>query len=330
MREVAALAGVSLKTVSRVVNREPGVSPHLLERVEAAIRLLGYRHDTTASSLRRTDRRTATIGLLVDDIANPFSSAINRAVEDVARQRQRLVFAGSSDGSPEREAEFVRALAARRVDGLIVMPVGRDHAALLRERDLGLPMVFVDRLASSTAVDSVVADNRGGMRAAIHHLARAGHRRIGFLGDLSTIWTAEERYLGYVEGLATHELRLDPTLVRRDVRGTDAAERAAQRLLRLANPPTALVAGQNLLTVGVIRALRSERKHFQVALVGFDDFSLADMLSPPVTVVAQDPMAIGQLAAMRLLARLDGDESPAQQIIVPTHLIVRGSGELAG
>jgi LacI family transcriptional regulator len=329
MREVAALAGVSLKTVSRVVNRESGVSQDLLDRVEDAIRLLNYRHNATASSLRRADRRTATIGLLLDDISNPFSSAMNRAIEDVARQRETLVFAGSSDGNAEREAQFVRALAARQVDGLIVMPVGIDQGMLLRERRLGLPMVFVDRLATSAEIDSVISDNRAGVRQAIHHLAERGHRRIGFLGDLSTIWTAGERYMGYVEGLATEGLRLDPELVRRDVRGVEAAESAALDMLLLADAPTALFAGQNLLTVGAIRAIRSEHKHTQVALIGFDDFPVADMLSPPVTVVAQDPMTIGQAAARRLFARLDGDESPGQQISVPTQLIVRGSGELA-
>jgi len=329
MRDVAALARVSLKTVSRVVNREPGVSDDLLDRVEEAIRLLGYRHDATASSLRRTDRRTATIGLLLDDVANPFSSAIHRAIEDVARQRQTLVFAGSSDSDAGREAEFVRALAARRVDGLIVMPVGPDHAALLHERQLGLPMVFIDRLATSSAVDSVVADNRGGLRAAVRHLAEAGHQRIGFLGDLRTIWTAEERYLGYVEGLATYGLQLDPMLVRRDVRGVEAAERATHALLGCAHPPTALITGQNLLTIGAIRALRAAGPHFQVAMIGFDDFPLADLLSPPVTVVAQDPVAMGQTAALRLFARLDGDESPGKQLVVPTHLIVRDSAGAA-
>src|SRR5918912_2953110 len=115
MRDVAALAGVSLKTVSRVVNHEPGVSAELAERVWHAVGLLDYRHNAAASSLRRTDRRTATIGLLLEDVANPFASAIHRAVEDVARARQTLVFAGSSDGEPRRELELVRALASRQV-----------------------------------------------------------------------------------------------------------------------------------------------------------------------------------------------------------------------
>src|SRR5690349_19747372 len=115
MRDVAALAGVSFKTVSRVINRESGVSPALVERVEHAVKLLDYRHDTTASSLRRTDRRTATIGLLLEDVANPFSSALHRAIEDAARERDFLVFAGSSDEEPERQDRLIHELVSRRV-----------------------------------------------------------------------------------------------------------------------------------------------------------------------------------------------------------------------
>jgi LacI family transcriptional regulator len=331
MREVAALAGVSLKTVSRVINREPGVSAELAQRVLQAVARLDYRHNTSASSLRRSDRRTATIGLLLEDVANPFASAIHRAVEDVARARETLVFAGSSDGEPRRELELVRALASRQVDGLIVMPAARDHRELLNERRLGLPMVFVDRLASAPDVDSVTSDNRGGAQTGVRHLFSHGHRRVAFLGDLRTIWTAEQRYLGYLEGLATQGLRLREDLVRRDLRSTPAAEAAALDLLALAEPPTAFFAGQNLLTIGVVRALQRLGLRRSVAVLGFDDFTLADLLDPPVSVIAQDPAAIGRAAAGRLFARLDGDESVAEHVQVPTHLIARGSAEfLAG
>lgn len=328
MRDVAALAGVSLKTVSRVINREPGVSAELAERVWQAVELLDYRHNTAASGLRRTDRRTATIGLLLEDVANPFASAIHRAVEDVARARATLVFAGSSDGDPRRELELVRGLASRQVDGLIVMAAGRDHRELLNERRLGLPMVFVDRLASAPDVDSVTSDNRGGVQAGVGHLARHGHRRIAFLGDLRTIWTAEQRYLGYLEGLATYGVRLSEDLVRRDLRSIEAAEAAANALLDLAEPPTAFFGGQNLLTIGVVRALQQRGLQRRVALIGFDDFTVADLLDPPASVIAQDPAAIGRAAAARLFARLDGDESSAEHVQIPTRLIARGSGEI--
>jgi LacI family transcriptional regulator len=328
MRDVAAIAGVSVKTVSRVVNQEAGVTPELAERVLEAIRLLDYRHNATASSLRRADRRTASIGLVVEDVANPFMSTINRAIEDLAHARRTLVFAGSSDGDAEREADLVRALVARQVDGLIVVPVAADQRVLLNEHRLGLPMVFVDRPAITRGVDSVTTDNREGARLAVAHLALHGHRRIAFLGDLHTIWTAEERYLGYVEGLAIEGIRLDARLIRRDIRGIDAACAAARELLGLSEAPSAFFAGQNLLTIGVVRALQLLGLRQRVALIGFDDFTLADLLEPAVSVIAQDAVALGQAAAARLFEQLDGDTSPAGHIRVPTRLIARGSGEI--
>lgn len=329
MRDVASLAGVSLKTVSRVVNHEPGVKADLAERVHDAIRLLDYRHNTSASSLRRADRRTASIGLVVEDVANPFMSAINRSIEDLAHKRRTLLFACSSDGDADREAELIRALASRQVDGLIVAPVAEDQRALLHEHRLGLPMVFVDRPPMSRSVDSVTTDNRDGARLAVAHMARHGHRRIAFLGDIHSLWTAEERYLGFVEGMATEGIRLDPRLVHRDIRGIDAACATAMGLLESVDPPSAFFAGQNLLTIGVVRALQALGLRHRVALIGFDDFTLADLLDPPVSVIAQDPVRLGQAAATRLFDRLDGDASAARHICVPSKLVARGSGEIA-
>jgi LacI family transcriptional regulator len=328
MREVAALAGVSLKTVSRVVNREPGVSPALTERVLDAVNLLGYRHNTYASSLRRTDQKTSTIGLLLEDVSNPFSAALHRAIEDVARQRGSLVFAGSSDEDPEREQELLHALYSRRVDGLIIVPAGEGHIRLLHRQRLRRPIVFVDRVTSFQDADSVTVDNRAGARDAVRHLAAHGHRRIAFLGDLRKIWTAAERHLGYVEGLAAEGLRLDQRLVRQDIRGIDAADRAARDLLESVDPPSAIFAAQNLLTMGTIRALQRAGAQRRVALIGFDDFPIADLLDPPVSSVAQDPVTLGRTAASLLFARLDGESGPARHVVVPTRLIARGSGEI--
>jgi LacI family transcriptional regulator len=326
MRDVAALAGVSLKTVSRVVNQEPGVSPELASRVLDAVGLLGYRHNLTASSLRRADQKTATIGLLLDDSSNPFSSELLRAVEDVAWERGTLVLAGSSDEDPDRQRELLHALVSRRVDGLIAVPASGNQSSLLRERLLGRPMVLVDRPAPEA--DSVTVDNRAGTARALRHLVAHGHRRVAFLGDLRSLWTATERHAGYVEGLAAEGIALDPHLVVMDVRGVDAAERAVSALLSSAEPPTALLTGQNLITIGAIHSLQRLGLQHRVALVGFDDFPLADLLDPRVSVVAQDPTTIGRAAAELLFARLDGDRRPPQQVVVPTRLIARGSGEL--
>jgi LacI family transcriptional regulator len=324
MRDVAALAGVSLKTVSRVVNREPGVSPELASRVLDAVALLGYRHNLTASSLRRADQKTATIGLLLEDISNPFSSGLHRAIEDVAREHGTLVLASSSDEDPDRQRELLHALVSRRVDGLIAVPASGNQSSLLSERRLGRPMVLVDRPAPEA--DSVIVDNRAGATRALRHLVAHGHRRVAFLGDLRSLWTATERHAGYIEGLAAEGITLDPRLVVMDVRGVDTAERAG--LLAAPEPPTALLTGQNLITIGAIHALQRLGLQQRIALLSFDDFPLADLLVPRVSVVAQDPTAIGRTAAELLFARLDGDRRPPRHVVVPTRLIARGSGEL--
>jgi LacI family transcriptional regulator len=329
MREVAALAKVSIKTVSRVVNGESGVSPRLARQVLAASERLNYRHNLTASSLRRSDGRSATIGVVLEDVANPFSSALNRSIEDVAVQRGVLVLAGSSDEDGERERKLVSAFASRRVDGLIIQPSSEDHSYLLTERRAGTAIVFVDRPPAFFDADTVLTDNAAGVRRGVRHLVEQGHRRIGYLGDLHKIATAADRHRGYLEELAEQRIETDERLVRLDLRGIEKAEAAAVELLRMPHPPTALFAGQNLVTIGAFRALRRLELHQRVALIGFDDILLADLLQPGITVIAQDPAAIGRAAAEMLFRRLDGDRSPSEHRVIVTRMIARGSGEIA-
>jgi LacI family transcriptional regulator len=328
MRDVAALAKVSIKTVSRVVNGESGVSPRLARRVLAASERLDYRHNMTASSLRRSDGRSATIGVVLEDVSNPFSSALHRSIEDVAVQRGVLVLAGSSDEDGERERRLVSAFASRRVDGLIIQPSSHDHSYLMTERKAGTAIVFVDRPPAFLDADTVLTDNAAGVRRGMRHLIEQGHRRIGYLGDLHTIATAADRHRGYVEELAEQKIKLDEGLVRLDLRGIDKAEAAVTEMLTGPRPPTALFTGQNLITIGAFRALRHLGLHRKVALIGFDDILLADLLEPGITVIAQDPAAIGRTAADLLFRRLDGDRSSSEHRIVLTRMIARGSGEI--
>jgi LacI family transcriptional regulator len=328
MRDVAALAGVSLKTVSRVVNAEPGVSATLERQVREAIELLRYRPNVTASSLRRLDQKTRTIALLLEDVSNPFSSALHRAIEDVAVPRGTLVFAGSADEQPERARELLHAFVSRRVDGLIVVPVGSDPSLMLHERRFGRPIVFIDRPGSIAEADAVTSDNRDGARGAVRHLIEHGHRRIAFLGDASWIWTASERQVGYLEALSVEGIALDPRVVVLDVRTMDAAEQTVRDLLARPDPPTALFTAQNLITIGAVRALQQLGRQHEVAVVGFDDVLLADLLQPPVSVVAQAPAELGRAAAELLFERLAGDRSPPRHVVVPTRLVARGSGEI--
>ncbi len=328
LRDVAALAGVSYKTVSRVLNDEPGVSPGLTERVRQASAQLDYHPDHTASSLRRGNRRTSSIGLILEDVSNPFSGAMYRAVEDVAIARGVTVLAGSCDEEATRAHSLVSAFASRRVDGMIVVPPPGDLMPLLLEQRKGTAIVFLDRAPAYSGVDAVVSDDRRGAARGVTHLIRHEHRRIGFLGDDPSIWTAEERYQGYLDALAAHDLPVDLGIVRRDADHGEARVNSIAEMLSAAEPPTAMFTGQNLITMDTIRALRAYGQEHTVAMVGFDDFQLADLLEPGVTVIAQDLTGMGHRAAQRVFERIDGDDRPAQLEIIPTRLITRGSGEI--
>lgn len=329
MRDVATLAGVGLATVSRVVNGKSGVKPELVERVTEAARQLGYRQDPAASNLRRADRRTNTIGLVLENVANPFSSALHRAIADAAEEHGKLVLTGSNDEDPDRERRLLRTFTDRRVDGLIVVPTGRatDELAAARSRDI--PVVCVDRPVELSSVDTVTVDNRAGIRDAVLRLYALGHRRIAFLSDLASIWTARERHAGFVHGMAEVGCPLDPTLVWHDMHSADAAEEVARALFTRSDPPTAVISAQNLITLGARRVLQNLGLEHRIALIGFDDFPLADLLTPQISVIVQDQRLLGRTAAELLFARLDGDDSPAWHRVLPTAYIARGSGEIS-
>jgi LacI family transcriptional regulator len=328
MRDVAALARVSIKTVSRVINDQGGAGADVVERVRAAAQALGYRPNLSASSLRRADRRSATLGALVEDLSNPFDAALLRAVEERARRHRVLVLAASGEDDTDLQREQLGSLAARRVDGMVVMAAGGQQDDLQQERSRGTPMILVDRPPTFGDTDSVITTNRESSREAVLQLAAYGHRHIACLGGRQTLWTSTERRIGYLEGLAQSGLVLRDEWVRMDLRGADAAEQAVSALLDLEQPPTALFTAQNLITVGAMRVLRARGWQHRVALIGFDDFPLADMVDPAITVVRQNVPVMGRTAADLVLSRIEGDRSPAVHAVVAAELVRRGSGEL--
>jgi LacI family transcriptional regulator len=320
MKDVAMLANVSLSTVSRFVNGEPG-RPELVARIQQAIDLLGYQRDLTASTLRRSDRASASIGVVVADVGNPFFAAVLRGIEEVARARGSLTVAASSDEDPAREREIATALVARRIDGLIVVPAGDDSDHLRTGR---VPLAFVDRPPRYLDADTVLSDNAGGAILATRHLLERGHTRIGFLGVQERIFTCAERLRGYRSALGSSG---DAGLVRLGLDQGVVASAVAE-LLALPDPPTALIASQNLLTIGTIRALRRLGQQHRVAFIGFDDIPLADTVDPSVTVVAQQPVALGRRAAELLFSRIEGYGGPSRSVVVDTVLIRRESSEI--
>ncbi|HTE61365.1 MAG TPA: LacI family DNA-binding transcriptional regulator [Solirubrobacteraceae bacterium] len=323
MRDVAETAGVSLKTVSRVINAEPGVAATTAERVTAAIGALGFQRNDLARSLR-SGLSSSTLGLVIEDVANPFYSGIAQAVETAARERGFLLITASAREDGERERELVTALVGRRVDALLIVPAAPDQGYVdaIRGRTT---FVYIDRPPGGFEADSVLFDDAGGARQAVEHLIAHGHRRIACIADPTEVYTARERLAGYEAALAAAGIAPDPALIRTGSRDAAHAQALVEELLDLPpdRRPTALFTANNRKTVGALHALaaRDER----LALIGFDDFELADLLG--ITVVRADARKLGAEAAALAFARLSGDERPPQRVTVPTELIMRGSGE---
>jgi LacI family transcriptional regulator len=320
MAAVAAHSGVSLKTVSRVVNSEPGVRPETVERVRTALHELGYRRNDAAAALARA-RPPAEIGLLIEDVSDTFYSRLTRGVQQVARAHGYLVILSSSEEDSSWERETTLALAARGVAGLIVVPHSDDHAYLADEIDAGLSVVFVDRPPLHLRADAVLSDNVVGARQAVAHLLGRGHRRIAFVGNDPEVYTSARRLEGFEAAHRDAGIDVDPALVVLGPRDENDSAEAVTRILRGGNPPTALFTQNNVVTVGAWRAIRDAGA--SIELVGYDDFSMADLLDPPVTVVAQDPVELGRRAAELLFERLAGGGGEAREIVVPTQLIIR-------
>ena len=326
MRDVASTAGVSLKTVSRVVNGEAGVREDTAARVEAAIARLGFSRNDLARSLRHG--RANALGLVIEDVANPFYSVIVRSVEDAAHARSQILITGSCEEDPVRERELVLRLLRRWVDALLIVPAGSDHRYLLPEIGAGTPVVFLDRPPRGIDADTVLFDNVGGARQAVEHLLSQGHTRIAFVGDPPRLYTASERLEGYRAALREAGVEPRDELISAGSHDAASADRAVRELLALPadRRPTALFTANNRNTIGALRAL--SHGDDAIALVGFDDFELADMLPVPVTVVRHDPAEMGRIAADLAYARLDGEDALPRRHIIDCELVARGSGEV--
>jgi LacI family transcriptional regulator len=323
LTQVAALAGVSLKTASRALNREANVAPATGRRVRDAADLLGYRLNGIARELRR-GATSALVGLISGDLANPFYSAVASGIERELRQHGLQLVTANNDEDAELERALVDAFLERRVRALLVVPSAARHDYLAIEGTRGVPFVFLDRPPDGlAAADAVVIDNAGGARKAGEHLLAGGHRRIALVADLARMAPQRGRIDGFVGAMAAAGNTAWEPYLRTDVHDVRRAESTVRELLELDPPPTALFTTNNRLTTGALRALRDRPD--PPALIGFDDFDLADVIG--TTVVAHDATAMGREAARLAHLRISGHSGPAQTVVIATTLIARGSGE---
>lgn len=320
--DVARLAGVSSKTVSRVVSGQTNVSPATRNRVLDAVRRLRFRPNHLARDLRAGGVST-TVAFVMADLTNPFYSRVAAGIERaLAQQGLTMVIAATAD-DPTQEAAVVSAMLERRVHSLLIVPSAADQSYLEGERQLGTPVVCLDRPAQHLAADSVVFANEHGASEAVRSMIEAGHRRIAFVGSSPELYTHGQRLAGYRQALLHAGLRGSRSWERTDAPDAASAERAARELLAGPDAPTAILAGNNRASTGVLRALH--RAGAQTAFVGFDDFDLADALG--ISVVAHDPEGMGAEAARLALDGRRDVGAPPRQVVLPTHLVRRGSGE---
>jgi len=331
IHDVARAAGVSTKTVSRVTNGEDSVATETVRRVQAAIDELGYRVNPLARSLR-TGRDDA-IAVIVTTIADPFFASIVDAVEAAAREAGWFLLVAATGRTASEGRAVVNGVLHRRVRGLIIVPSELDYgAAHLPLGAGGVPVVFVDRPPVNMTGDVVMIDNVATARQSAEHLISYGHRRIAFAATgLDAIGAGEyplvARLNGYKEALAAHGLPFDPGLVLRHDPETGAEAPLLESVLAGDDPPTAVLCGNVLASLDVVADLRRAGRG-DVAIVSFDDFPMADALTPAITVVRQDPVLMGRRAFQLLRERIEGEPKLPRTIILPTAFIERGSGEL--
>jgi LacI family transcriptional regulator len=326
MRDVASLAGVSAKTVSRVFNDDLHVTDETRARVQRAMQELNFVPNMLARSFRVGYDKA--VGVAVPDIADPFFAAMTRAIEDVALSRQMGVVISSLGRDAARERPVLEALLHRSIVGLIAVPISDDQS-YLKPWQQRTPLVFVDQLPSKIVADSVVVDDRAAASDATLHLVERGHRRVAFIGDSLEVATTRLRLEGYQAALAKCAIDFDNTLV--TFSGPDSyhgIKPAMQSLLAGDGIPTAIFSSNAKCTIGIVAELQDAGRT-DIALVSFGDFPTATLLRPAVTVVNQDPVHIGQAAAERLLLRLD---HPLRRVkrgtVLSVKLLARGSGEL--
>lgn len=325
IRDVALSAGVSVTTVSHVINRTRFVAPETEARVRLAMEALNYRPNTLARSLRLGE--TKTIGLILPDSSNPFFAESARLLEEAAFQQSYSLILCNSNGDPEKERRYTEVLFNKQVDGIIFMASGDDAPSVQELVARKLPVVVVDRMPENLDVDAVVTDNFQSGYLATRYLLDQGHRRIGLIRGPSHLTPSAQRVAGYLRALEEAGIPAEAQLQVAGDFHPESGYRAAAILLQLPNRPTALFACNDLMAIGALRAIREAGLSIpeDLSLIGHDNIELASYIQPGLTTVAQPISHLAETSIRLLLERIRQPEEKHQRIILPNHLIIRQS-----
>lgn len=323
MKDVAMRAGVSLITVSRVINGTSNVRADTRAKVLAAIEELQYVPNQMASNLR--SRQTNTLALLLPTITNAFWTTIARGAEDEAESCGYSLFLCNTDDDAAKEARYLEALLRHRVGGIIIVPTPESAPTLRRLQHHEMTFVQVHRRVEGIASDIVRSDGRGGAFALTGHMLDAGRRRIAYVGAPLTAFTGQDRFAGYQDALAQQAIPFDPTLVKMGPIGQESGHALVAQLLAITPRPEAIVVANSRLALGALRAITAAglRVPQDIAVASFYDIPALDDYSPLMTTVIQPAYEVGRLGVRRLLGRLAGKHGTEEEIILPNHVITQ-------
>ena len=314
LADVAKAAGVSLKTASRALRREYGVSAATADRVWEVAHGLGFRPNLLARSLA-SGRPSSAVGLIIGDVADPFFAAVAGAVERCLESRDLQLITASHHEDAARQRKIVRALVERRVDALLIVPAPGDAACLQPDIQHVQAVVALDRPMRGIDVDAVVSDNRAGAATAVRAFVREGHTRIAAVGNDPRVWTLQERFAGYRAALAEAGLVEDARLMCMSAASAELSRQAVEHMLELADPPSAILATQNVCGRGAIRAMLATGRALPLAV--FDETSDPDLLALTPRVISSDPWELGSVATKMALSRIDGSREPRTIVVLP-------------
>jgi LacI family transcriptional regulator len=327
VRDVAQRAGVSVGTVSNVLNRPDKVAEATVARVIAAIDELGFIRNDAARQLRAGHSKT--IGLVVLDVRNPFFTDVARGAEDQAAQAGLTVILGNSDENSERESAYLDLFEEQRVHGVLISPFGDITARLARLRDRGIPAVLVDRSSGDSAFSSVSVDDIAGGRLAVEHLVAQGRTRIAFIGGPMEIRQVTDRLAGARLAIGEHP-SASLEVVEVDALSVLAGRAAGVAIVERApaDRPDAIFAANDLVAMGVLQALMMQaevRVPQEIALIGYDDIDFASAAVVPLSSIRQPSALIGRTAVEILLEQADDPATPPRQVVFEPELVVRES-----
>ena len=327
LNKVAEEAGVSIATVSRVINDSPGVNPETRMKVQQVIKELKYIPNRVAKRLRNRNASGNLLGALIPDIQNPFYMEVLRGIEDVAYENKYALIMCNFSQDEKKEKLYLDILQSESIDGLIAAPTNEHDQEVISLVKTGLPIVCVDRGLSGVDVDVVLVENKKGAFTAVDHLAKAGYKRIAYISGLPQIPSSQQREQGYLDALSANGLAIDRNLIKYGDSRHESGVKLCEELLNYSDPPDAIFTGNNLITLGALETIHKKglKVPGQIAIIGFDDMYWAISLNPPLTAVRQPAYEIGRRAAEQLILRINDPTRPTMSMILKTELMIRSS-----